>query len=67
MNRVPFLRAGNIAAELAIENGYPDQNDQFQSNIPGLYFTSMPATRDFGAFSHSRSVLGHRPKSSPLS
>jgi len=50
MHRVPFLRAGNIAAQLATKNGYPVLDEHFQSNVPGLYFTSMPATRDFGAF-----------------
>jgi len=50
MSRVPFLQAGNIGGELPVEGGFPLLDEYFQSGIPGLFFTSMPATRDFGAF-----------------
>ncbi|MCI0618745.1 hypothetical protein L0244_37690 [bacterium] len=50
MNRVPFLSAGNILEKLATRNGYPILDEHFQSNIPGLFFNSLPTTQDFGPF-----------------
>jgi len=47
---IPFIANGNIANELQIKNGYPALDDTFQSNVPGLFFTSYPAARDFGEF-----------------
>jgi hypothetical protein len=34
----------------AVEDGFPVLDEHFQTSIPGLYITSMPATRDFGPF-----------------
>jgi len=48
--KVPFLAEGNILAALQMEDGYPVLDDHLQSSIPGLFFTSMPAARDFGPF-----------------
>jgi FAD-dependent urate hydroxylase len=48
--RVPFLAAGNLLQQLAIRDGFPELDEHFQSNIPGLFITSMPATQDFGPF-----------------
>ena len=50
MNRVPFLVRGNIVDELKTRNGYPVLDEHLQTNIPGLFFTSMAAAQDFGAF-----------------
>jgi FAD-dependent urate hydroxylase len=48
--RVPFLAAGNLLERLAIQNGFPKLDEHFQTNIPGLFITSMPAVQDFGPF-----------------
>jgi FAD-dependent urate hydroxylase len=50
MANIPFLNRGNILSKLQLSNGYPVLDEHFQSNIPGLFMTSMAATRDFGAF-----------------
>lgn len=50
IDRVPFLTAGNILEKLAVQNGFPVLDDHFQTSLPGLFITSMPATQDFGPF-----------------
>lgn len=50
MPQVPFLAAGNILAMLDLDNGYPVLDSGLQSNIPGLFITSLPACQDFGPF-----------------
>jgi cation diffusion facilitator CzcD-associated flavoprotein CzcO len=50
MAKIPFLSRGNILSRLQTSNGYPVLDEHFQSNIPGLFMTSMAATQDFGAF-----------------
>ena len=50
IDRVPFLAQGNILPSLAVKNGFPVLDDHFQTNLPGLFITSMPATQDFGPF-----------------
>ena len=50
IDRVPFLAQGNIIEKLAVQNGFPVLDDHFQTNLPGLFITSMPATQDFGPF-----------------
>jgi thioredoxin reductase len=50
MKNVPFLAEGNILSKLKIQEGSPVLDENFQSNIPGLFITSMAATRDFGNF-----------------
>jgi cation diffusion facilitator CzcD-associated flavoprotein CzcO len=47
---VPFLAEGNILSRLATKNGYPVLDEHFQTNVPGLYITSMAAGQDFGPF-----------------
>ncbi len=47
---IPFIANGNILNDLEILNGYPKLDGTFQSNLPGLFFTSYPAARDFGEF-----------------
>jgi cation diffusion facilitator CzcD-associated flavoprotein CzcO len=46
--RIPFVAAGNL--KLATRNGFPELDAHFQTNVPGLYMTSMPAMQDFGPF-----------------
>jgi cation diffusion facilitator CzcD-associated flavoprotein CzcO len=48
--QVPFLTPGNILMQLETRNGFPTLDEHFQSNIAGLFFTSMCATQDFGPF-----------------
>ena len=50
LGREPYLRDPSIANSLKVEEGFPVLDDQFQSDIPGLYFTGQAATRDFGPF-----------------
>lgn len=50
MGRVPLLAAGNLLAELATSNGSPRLDEHMQTNIPGLFVTSIPAVQDFGLF-----------------
>ncbi|HET9001190.1 MAG TPA: dimethylaniline monooxygenase, partial [bacterium] len=50
IDRVPFLAQGNLLATLATQNGFPILDEHFQTNIPGLFITSMPASQDFGPF-----------------
>lgn len=50
IDRLPFLRLGNILPILQTDAGFPVLDESFQSSVPGLYIVSMPATRDFGPF-----------------
>jgi hypothetical protein len=49
MARVPFLDP-DLLDRLELDDGFPRLDPGFQSRVPGLFVTSMPATRDFGAF-----------------
>lgn len=50
LERVPFLAAGNVLEEMETSEGHPVLDATLQSSVPGLYVTSMMATRDFGSF-----------------
>ena len=50
VEQVPLLTQGNILAHLETRNGFPALDEHLQSNLPGLFFTSMCATQDFGPF-----------------
>lgn len=50
MGRVAFLAQGNILDRLAIRNGFPVLDEQFQTSVPGLFIAGLPATQDFGPF-----------------
>jgi cation diffusion facilitator CzcD-associated flavoprotein CzcO len=50
VERIPPLASGNLLPLLRVEDGFPVLDERFQSNLPGLFFTSMCATRDFGPF-----------------
>jgi cation diffusion facilitator CzcD-associated flavoprotein CzcO len=49
ISRLPFL-SESIQAALNTQNGYPLLDHQFQSSIPGLYFSSFAAGQSFGPF-----------------
>jgi len=50
MHNIPFLANGNILPLLSLRNNYPRLDEHFQTNLPGLFITSMPAMNDFGPF-----------------
>ncbi len=50
LNRISFLASGNVGDRLDTEDGYPRLDDHFQTSVPGLFITSLAATRDFGPF-----------------
>jgi len=50
IDRLPLLAAGNILPRLSTSNGFPVLDEHFQTSVPGLFITSMPATQDFGPF-----------------
>jgi cation diffusion facilitator CzcD-associated flavoprotein CzcO len=50
LERVPFLRAGNLLPRIERRDGSPVLDDFLQSSVPGLFITSLPATREFGSF-----------------
>ncbi len=47
IQRVPMLTAGNSFQQIETDTGFPVLDPTFQMSIPGLYATSMMATRDF--------------------
>lgn len=49
IQRVPMLTAGNALDRIEIDNGFPVLDASFQMSAPGLYATSMMATRDFSS------------------
>lgn len=49
LQSVPFL-ANGLLSSLQTRDGFPELDVQFQTNVPGLYITSLAATRDFGSF-----------------
>ena len=50
IDQVPFLAGGNVLSHLETADGFPVLDEQLQTNLPGLFITSMPATQDFGPF-----------------
>ena len=50
INKIPFLSSGNILPKLNINEGFPDLDGYLQTSLPGLYMTSMIATKSFGRF-----------------
>lgn len=50
LRNVPFLAAGNVLGQVEVRDGFPCLNAGMESSLPGLYFTSMAATQDFGSF-----------------
>jgi len=50
ITRVPLLAAGNVLKQLETRNGFPVLDDHFETSVPRLFITSMPAMQDFGPF-----------------
>jgi FAD-dependent urate hydroxylase len=50
IQRIPFLSALVTSGALRTRNGFPELDEHFQTSIPNLFITSMPATQDFGPF-----------------
>lgn len=50
IDRVSCLARGNVMADLATRNDFPVLDEHFQTSIPGLFITSLPAAQDFGPF-----------------
>jgi pyruvate/2-oxoglutarate dehydrogenase complex dihydrolipoamide dehydrogenase (E3) component len=50
VTRLPYLSAGNVLERLEIKNGFPILDESFQTSVPGLFITSMPAVQDFGPY-----------------
>jgi len=50
ITQLPYLAAGEVLEELETRNGFPVLDDHFETSVPGLFITSMPATQDFGPF-----------------
>jgi FAD-dependent urate hydroxylase len=48
--RLPVLAAGNLLKRIETRNGFPVLDDHFETTVPGLFITSMPAAQDFGPF-----------------
>lgn len=50
IDQLPLLAQGNILPQLVTLNGFPVLDLHMQTNLPGLFITSMPAVQDFGPF-----------------
>lgn len=50
VDRIPFLAQGNVLPQIAVRNGFPELDEHFQTSLPGLFMTSLPAAQDFGPF-----------------
>ncbi len=48
--RLEYLRHGGLLERIAVTGGYPDLSADFESSLPGLFFTNRFATKDFGGF-----------------
>jgi cation diffusion facilitator CzcD-associated flavoprotein CzcO len=50
MARLPLLATGNAGGRVLTKDGYPQLDTHFQTTVPGLFVTSMPAVQAFGLF-----------------
>ena len=50
LKRVPYIANGNILDDLRINERSPVLDEDFQSSLPGLYFTGLSAVQDFGPY-----------------
>ncbi len=50
LGKIPFLRDGNLGGRIETQKDFPVLNARFESNIPGLYFTSFASMASFGPF-----------------
>jgi FAD-dependent urate hydroxylase len=49
ITRLPILST-SLLNRIETRNGFPVLDDHFETSVPGLFITSMPATQDFGPF-----------------
>jgi cation diffusion facilitator CzcD-associated flavoprotein CzcO len=49
-NQIPLLQDSKILGGLNIQDGFPELDEHFQSSVPGMFITSMPAVQQFGPF-----------------
>jgi cation diffusion facilitator CzcD-associated flavoprotein CzcO len=49
ITRLPVL-SGALLKRIETRNGFPVLDDHFETSVPGLFITSMPAAQDFGPF-----------------
>lgn len=50
IRRLSFLDRATIMDALAINDGFPALDTEFQTNLPNLYVNGIASTRDFGPF-----------------
>jgi cation diffusion facilitator CzcD-associated flavoprotein CzcO len=50
VRHLPLLDPTTILPLLATEDGFPVLDADFESSVPGLFFSGLAATRDFGPF-----------------
>ncbi len=50
IERLNYLCPETILSSIRTRNGYPCLKENFESSLPGLYFTSFASTQDFGPF-----------------
>jgi cation diffusion facilitator CzcD-associated flavoprotein CzcO len=50
VDRIPYLSRDSILPTLATDDGFPVLDDSFQTSVPGLFLTGLPASRRFGPF-----------------
>jgi thioredoxin reductase len=50
LQRLSLLREGNLFDRVECRDGFPNLDTSLQTTVPGLFITSLPATRDFGLF-----------------
>lgn len=48
LENVPYLHP--VISDIAVVDGFPMLDENFQSSMPGLYFPGFVASRDFGPF-----------------
>ena len=49
ITRLPIL-ASNLLDRMQTRNGFPVLDNHFETSVPGLFITSMPAMQDFGPY-----------------
>jgi len=49
ITRLPLL-ASNLLDRMQTRNGFPVLDNHFETSVPGLFITSMPAMQDFGPY-----------------
>jgi thioredoxin reductase len=50
LERLELLARGNLLERIHCRDGFPMLDTSMQTSVPGLFVTSLPATRNFGLF-----------------